>query len=274
MKFINFFTYVTLFLFMFLNTKCLKHTPHKFFVNFKFDNYKYAYSNKQYYKSINLGFIGLNKKEYKLLNLNKKKKKGTNINKYIIKKYINSSMLYVQHYENKKKEIKCSFLNNNEKSLCNNLTYKVGIIFNKSFLTKFLCTSIFCLAVYSLSFYPLSINKKIEFVINVLKKKIKCLGVFKKSKHIFLTIPFSDFRSSPYFFSSILIASYSLYIILKVYIEKYREAKRIKSAIIAYNKNRDKYIETGDDSTDEYDDLDTDYTDDMYGNDHFNKDFY
>ncbi|KAI4838347.1 hypothetical protein MKS88_002824 [Plasmodium brasilianum] len=215
------------------------------------------------------GFIGFNKKEYHLLTLNKNK---IIHNKDIIKKYNNlKNVLHIQDSENGGKEYLYNSLNKEDKNLWNRLTSKFGVVFNKNILTKFFCVGTFCLALYPV--YTILLNKKIEFIIrNIFKENLFCLNIPSKIKRHFLSISLAEFRSSPFFLSTILVLSYSLYIILKVYIEKYREAKRIKSAVEDYNKNKDEYINTGRDSTDE--NYSSDYYDDIEENNDFNKNHY
>ncbi|SCP04554.1 conserved Plasmodium protein, unknown function [Plasmodium ovale] len=242
MKLRKFFAFVPLFFFTVLNVKCIKNTTPKIHMNVKYG----IHLQNGKYKHNKYRFIGYSKKEYNLLILNKNQA----IHKKYIKKHTNSNVLYLQDNENGRREFKYNSLHKNEdKNLWNKFTSKM-VILNKNMLAKFVCAGAFCLFFYPV--YTYLMNKKIDFVIaNVFKEKLLCLDIPKKFKRYFLFMSLAEFKASPFFLSAILIASYSLYIILKVYIEKYKEANRIKSSIDAYNKSKDEYINTGRDSTEE-----------------------
>ncbi|CRH00095.1 conserved Plasmodium protein, unknown function [Plasmodium relictum] len=252
------FIFIQFFFLTFFNIKCIKRTKLKNHLYFKNNNHFKKINNK----NTKYGFIGFHSKKYYSLNINKN---GTIQNKDTMKKH-KLNIIYLQNSEKPIKEFKNISLNEKDKKhLWNKLINK--IIVNKVILTKYFLAGTFCLASFSL--YKFLLNKKIELVIkNIFREKLLFMNIPKTRKHYFLSISLAEFRSSPLFFSTILIASYSLYIILKVYVEKYKEAKRIKSAIDAYNKNKNEYINTGVDSTNEND---IDYFDKLEENNDFNK---
>ncbi|CDO65030.1 conserved Plasmodium protein, unknown function [Plasmodium reichenowi] len=254
MKLNKFFDLVFLFSFIFFNIKCIQSislkTPGLYFKNDIF----YTNRNNNTY-----GFIGFSKKDYSFPNLNKTK---VNSNKDILKKFNRMNVLYSQDSEYGLREYK------NDKSLWKRFVNKMSEV-NKNVLTKLVCAGTFCLALYPV--YTMLLNSKIEYLIkNILKENFLYLNIPKSIKRYLFFISFAEFKRSPFFLSTMLIASYTLYVILKVYIEKYRESKRIKSAIEDYNKNKNEYINTGTDSSTEND---MDYYNNM-DDDDYNKDFY
>ncbi|CRG96275.1 conserved Plasmodium protein, unknown function [Plasmodium gallinaceum] len=250
------FILISFFFLTFFNIKCIKRTELKTHLYFK--NYNLKKGNNKYNK---FWFIGFHNKKYYLFNINKNR---LILNKDIMKKN-KPNFIYLQESEKQTNEFRNISSNEKDKHLLDKLVNK--IINNKVTLAKYLLSGTFCIALFSL--YKILLNKKIELTIrNIFKEKLLFINIPKR-KHYFLSISLAEFRSSPLFFSTILIASYSLYIILKVYIEKYKEAKRIKSAIDAYNKNKNEYINTGIDSTNENDI--TDYFDKLEENNDFNK---
>ncbi|GAW80995.1 conserved Plasmodium protein, unknown function [Plasmodium gonderi] len=267
MKEFKLFAFVPLFVLALINIKCIINITQKRYLHFGYHHNPYQRKKN---KSKKYAFIGFDKKEYHLINLSKNK--ITPNNKYIVKKQNSVHVLYSQGFEDGRKELKNNSLNKKGKNLWNKFTSKFLMGFSKDVLIKFFCAGSFCLALYPV--YTILINKKIELTIgNIFKENLLCLNIPLKIRRCFLTISLSEFRSSPLFLSTILIASYSLYIILKVYIEKRREEKRIKSAIDAYNKSKDEYINMGTDSTDE-NDHGADYFDDIQEENYFNKDIY
>lgn len=112
------------------------------------------------------------------------------------------------------------------------------------------------ICIISFSFlYNFLLNKKMEFIVqNVFKDKLFCITSFQRGDRTLCFLSYSEFKSSPFFLSTIVIASYTFYIFVKVYIEKYKEAKRIKTAIQEYNKKKEQYINTGVDEDENQDD--------------------
>ncbi|SCN60385.1 conserved Plasmodium protein, unknown function [Plasmodium chabaudi adami] len=254
-----------IFLLKILNIICIKYNAPKIYVNYQYNN---PYQNGKYNKNDKYGFIGFTKKSYHLLNLNK-----NTINKYKeqVKKSNNFNTLYLQDQENGRTEFNYNSLNANNEKLENKLTPKVYTIFSKKAITKFFCLSSLCLGLYPAYKYIINHNYDL-WISEYFKEKIAQLNLPPKLQRYFFTISIDKLKSSPFFLSSILIGSYSLYIILKVYIEKYREAKRIKTSIDAYNKNKNEYINTGREYSNE------NYDQDDFGNmdedDDYNNNFY
>ncbi|CDU18048.1 hypothetical protein YYC_04573 [Plasmodium yoelii 17X] len=259
------FPFFIIFLLKILNIICIKYNTPKIYVNYQYNN---PYQNGKYNKNSKHGFIGFTKKSYYSVNLNK-----NTINKYKehVKKGNNLNTLYLQDQENGRTKFNYNSLNTNNEKLEDKLTPKVFTIFSKKTLTKFFCLSSICLSLYPA--YKYIINKNYDlWVSEYLKEKISQLNLPPKLQRYFFAISIDKFKSSPFFLSSILIGSYSLYIILKVYIEKYREAKRIKTSIDAYNKHKDEYINTGKEYSNE--NYDKDNFENMDEDDDFNNNFF
>ncbi|ANQ08051.1 Uncharacterized protein PCOAH_00025530 [Plasmodium coatneyi] len=258
---------VTLLFATLLRVKCIKKTPQG-----RYPHLAYPPNSEHKGKSsINeYAFIGIAKRKYDLSHF--RKNKITPNDQHVVKKQNNVHVLYLHDWENGKGQVKNNHINTKDKNWWSKATSKLLLIFNRNCLTRFLCVGTFCLALYPA--YTFLVNKKIELAItNILKENFLCVGIPQKIKRYFFSISFGEFRSSPFFLSTILVASYSLYIIFKVYIEKKREATRMKSAIEAYNKSREEYINTGRDSSEDSD-HDVDYFDYADEEGDFGKDPY
>ncbi|KJP87666.1 hypothetical protein AK88_02694 [Plasmodium fragile] len=243
MKAVPLFALVPLLLFaILLRVKCIKKTLHRRYPHL-------GYPRNSYHKGKSgdheYAFIGIAKRKYDLSHF--KKNKIFPNDQHVVKKQNTVHVLNLHDWENGKGQVKNNHLNMKEKNWWSKITSNL-LIFKRNCLTKFLCAGTLCLVLYPV--YTFLVNKKIELAItNIFKENFLCVDIPKKIKRYFFSISFSEFRSSPFFLSTILVASYSLYIIFKVYIEKKREAIRMKSAIESYNKSRDEYINTGRDSS-------------------------
>ncbi|CAA9988252.1 conserved Plasmodium protein, unknown function [Plasmodium knowlesi strain H] len=257
-----FFLFATL-----LRVKCIKKSPQGKYPHLAsplISQHKEKSSGHEY------AFIGIAKRKYDLSHF--RKNKITTNDQHVVKKQNNVHVLYLHDWENGKGQVKNNHLNTKDKKWWSKVASKLLLIFNRNCLTRFLCVGTFCLALYPV--YTSLVNKKIELAImKNLKENFLYVVIPPKIKRYIFSISFGEFRSSPFFLSTILVASYSLYIIFKVYIEKKREAIRMKSAIEAYNKSRDEYINTGRDSS-EGTDHDADYFDYADEGRHFREDSY
>ncbi|GAB66502.1 hypothetical protein PCYB_092870 [Plasmodium cynomolgi strain B] len=255
MKLVPLFALVLLLLATLVRVKCIKKTPHRRYPHLGYPpniQHKGKSSGHEY------AFIGIAKRKYDLSHF--RKNKITPNDQHVVKKKNTVHVLYLHDGENGKGQVKNNHLNMKDKNWWNKVTSNL-LIFNRKCLTRFLCVGTFCLGLYPL--YTFLVNKKIELAImNVFKENFLCVDIPQKMRRYFFSVSFGEFRSSPFFLSTIL-----------VYIEKKREATRMKSAIEAYNKSRDEYINTGRDSSE-----DSDHDADNFGyvdeGDDFGKDPY
>ncbi|EUD65416.1 hypothetical protein C922_04156 [Plasmodium inui San Antonio 1] len=243
MKAVPLFALLSLLFATLLRVKCIKKTPQRRYPH-------WGYPPRSQHKGKSSGheyaFIGIAKRKYDLSHF--RKNKITSNDQHVVKKQKTLHILYLHDGENGKGQVKNNHLNMKDKNWWSKVTSNLLFIFNRNCLTKFLCAGTFCLVLYPV--YTSLVNKKIELAItNVLKENFLSVSMPQKIKRYFFSLSFGEFRSSPFFLSTILVASYSLYIIIKVYIEKKREATRMKSAIESYNKSREEYINTGRDSS-------------------------
>lgn len=224
-----------------LHVKCIKNAPQR-----RYPHLGYPPNGQHKGKSTSheYAFTGIAKRKYDLSHF--RKNKITPYEQHV-KKQNSVHVVYLHNWENGKGQVKNNHLHVKEKNWWSNVTSNL-LIFNRNCLTRFLCLGAFCLVLYPV--YTSLVNKKMELAItNAFKENFLSVGMPQKIKRHFLSISYGEFRSSPFFLSTILVASYSLYIILKVYLEKKREATRMKSAIEAYNRSREEYINTGRDSS-------------------------
>lgn len=191
-------------------------------------------------------YIELSRKGNSTNATNFSKNKITDIKPLVEKRKVNRVVL-LKNSQKETQELTNDLLNDKKQNNTVLKKWKNKLSVNKLSLVKyvFMGSAVFCLI--SL-LYNFLLNKQVELIMsNIFKEKLLYIISPPKKKNIsqLAFFSYSEFRSSPFFLSTIVIASYSFYIFLKVYFERYKEAKRIKAAIQEYNKKKQEYINTG-----------------------------